>query len=733
MRARFVIICLAVVVAAALLLPIVAAALEPPRPGELAKYRRNGTLAKREAFAKKLGNDKVAPRLVKRLQSRLRAQVLGLAAPRMTPPLAWGGMPTTGTDKILVLCIDFSDYPATTATSTITDKVFGAGDSAQYPYESLHNFYQRSSYSQLDLQGTVLGWYRPAYTRASVTQTGAGRENLIKEALQYYNASIDYSQFDNNHDGKIDYFAVLWTGPDNGWANFWWGYQTSWWYTAAPPLDGVTPDTYSWQWERTWSGGAPSGVFTPRVMIHETGHALGLPDYYDYDDTVGPDGGVGGYDMMDSNTGDHNAFSKWLLDWIAPPVVSWVTRTQTLTPSCTNRTGSALVVMPGLAAGNWNGEFFLVQNRNLTWDSNDRNMPGSGLHIWHVDARLDGFGNDYLSNNSYTAHKLLRLQEADGLEEIEQNKYMNAGDYYSAGKQIGTTGTPNTKKYDGTDTGIVVDTISQLGRDVTFRVVGGYDHTAPTSSCDQMIWSGWYTTPQTLTFTAADTGGSLLRAVQTRDNGGSWVDGSSITLGNGVHTLDYRAVDNADNAETPHSATVHVDTLAPVTTSDPLSGWYARSRPLRFYATDNLSGVASTSWRVDGGAWQTGSAVPGHFWRRKPSGEHTIEFSSRDVAGLYEPIHTVVFKLDHVPPATTDNAPPGTVLDPVTVTLTPTDAHSGVAATWYSLNGLPWAQGTSITLPSIHYLVTDTIAYYSVDAVGNCGPVKTVSVSHFSL
>jgi hypothetical protein len=69
----------------------VARALEPPRPGELDKYRRDGSLATREAFASKLGNDKVAPQLVQNLQSRLRAQVLGLDAPNMAPPLAWGG------------------------------------------------------------------------------------------------------------------------------------------------------------------------------------------------------------------------------------------------------------------------------------------------------------------------------------------------------------------------------------------------------------------------------------------------------------------------------------------------------------------------------------------------------------------------------------------------------------------------------------------------------------------
>ena len=44
-----------------------------------------------------------------------------------------------------------------------------------------------------------------------MAQTQASREALIKAALQANDATVDYSQFDNDNDGKIDYFAVLWT------------------------------------------------------------------------------------------------------------------------------------------------------------------------------------------------------------------------------------------------------------------------------------------------------------------------------------------------------------------------------------------------------------------------------------------------------------------------------------------------------------------------------------------
>lgn len=725
--------------AAALLTPA-AAALEPPRAGELQRYARNGTLARRETFARKLGNEKVASRLVKRLAMKLRAARLGV---QYTPPLAWRGMPTTGTDRILVLCIDFSDYPAQTPLADIAAGVGGSGpgrSSSNYPYENLRQFYLRSSYGQLDLQPTVLGWYRPGYARASMAQTAGSRDSLIKAALKYYDDDVDYSQFDNDGDGRIDYLAVLWSGPDNGWGNFWWGYQTSW--SGTPPtLDGVSPGTYSWQWEVPWSHGSPSGTFSPLVMIHETGHALGLPDYYDYQskaegDTVGPDGGVGGYDMMDAKGGDHNAFSKWLLDWISPSTVSWVTRTLTLTPSCLEGSGSAVVVMPGFGGGSTGSEFFLVQNRIRYSNTNDCRMPGShGLQIWHVDARLNAAGTDFAYNDSYTVHKLLRLQEADGLEEIERDlDYMDAGDYYVAGETFGTSGTPNSQRYDGTDTGVVVDSIMDDHPDVTCRVVGGDDHAAPTSWCDQAILTGWYTSAPTFTFGAEDTGGSGLLQTEYRLDAGSWQAGTAVTVTDGVHTLEWRAVDNAENREDPHSATVTVDTAAPVTTADSPEGWQRNGQPVTFAASDATSGVALTQWRVGtDGDWQSGTAMPPRCWRHTPSGEHVVQYYSTDVAGLAEDVKQVTVRLDHTPPVTTTDAPTETATDPVTVHLTALDADSGVAATWCSLNGGDWEQATAVELPESQDPRTDEIAYYSVDAVGNAEPVRTVSVTHATL
>ncbi|MBE0603573.1 MAG: M6 family metalloprotease domain-containing protein [Deltaproteobacteria bacterium] len=329
-------------------------------------------------------------------------------------------MPTTGPVKTLALLVDFQDYAhaAVNTRDYIHDRLFGTGNPASMPYESLKAYYSRSSYSRLDLGGgNTLSWYRTAGNRP-VDPGGAGgrslREDLLKEIIAHHDAQgHDFSQYDADGDGVIDYIIVIWSGPAGPWASLWWGCQPTF-YDSSFTVDGKTLGKYSWQWEASPVGMA----FTPNVVIHETGHALGLPDLYDYDKDAGPDGGVGKLDMMDANRGDHNCFSKWVIDWLTPHFVAGGTHSLILKPSGTS--GNCVVVWPGSDNGDLFGEFFVAQNRQRV--ANDAwGMPGDGMLIWHVDASLDMFGGNYRYDNSFTEHKLVRLMEADGLEEIEQN------------------------------------------------------------------------------------------------------------------------------------------------------------------------------------------------------------------------------------------------------------------------------------------------------------------------
>jgi M6 family metalloprotease-like protein len=453
-------------------------ALEPPTKEQLEQYQRDGTLTLRMLNALALGNHLVAPELVKSFAYRIAYTRLSMAGKSPAeiqrllglPPGTTNVLKSKGTSKIFVLLLSFPDYPASQSPDSINGKIFGDG-AGEWPRESLRNYYRRASYNMLEIQGAVLGWYQPAYTRASVAQTSTARENLIKEALTYFdNQGHDFSQYDNDGNNVLDYFIVIWTGPNNGWGNFWWGYQASF-NDQNFKLDGKSlyQTRYSWQWE---SNPYP-GTFRPYVVIHETGHALGLPDYYDYDATVGPKGGVGGLDMMDANQGDHNCFSKMLMDWISPQVFNYGSGPFTLGASAI--TQDALIVMPEFSSESPFDEFYMVQNRLRL--ENDANLYGDGLLIWHVDARLSG--NSFKYNNSYTEHKLLRLMEADGLEHIEKGYSSHAADYYVQGKAFTPQSIPNSSRYDASESGVSVFGISPNGVSMTFAADIHYTLLAP--------------------------------------------------------------------------------------------------------------------------------------------------------------------------------------------------------------------------------------------------------------
>ncbi|MCX8160780.1 MAG: M6 family metalloprotease domain-containing protein [Candidatus Saccharicenans sp.] len=456
-------------------------ALEPPTREQIQKYKQDGTLAARVAAAREIGNDRMDPEVVAHLNYRVKRLALearGLSPQQidrlLAPPPSWRGMPTRGQVKVLAILIAFQDYAPITGADFIAQKLFGAEDiyDPNYPYESMRAYYSRASYGQLNIQGNVLGWYITAYNRSQVAETTQGRQALIKEVLNYYDAQgHDFSQYDNDNDGYIDYFLVFWTGPHGDWATFWWGYQTTF-SDASYLLDSKRLRKYSWQWELF---NYPSPPFSPLVAIHETGHALGLPDYYDYDGSVGPKGGVGGFDMMDANSYDHNAFSKFILDWLTPAVFSAGNQVYSL--RATGAYPDALIFFPAAISGDIFNEYFLVQNRYAVQnDSRLVNVNGGnvGLAVWHVDARLNSYGTNFLYDNSYTEHKLLRLVQADGLDEIELGiRGFNSADFYRPGSELGPSTYPATNRYDGTPTGMGLTEITGSGTPISFRMYAG--------------------------------------------------------------------------------------------------------------------------------------------------------------------------------------------------------------------------------------------------------------------
>jgi hypothetical protein len=160
----------------------------------------------------------------------------------------------------------------------------------------------------------------------------------------------------------------------------------------------------------------------------------------------------------------------------------------------------------------------------------------------------------------------------------------------------------------------------------------------------------------------------------------------------------------------------------------PVNGYYTQNPTVTLTATDTGGpGVASTMYQVDGGGWQA-YTVP---FTITGDGAHTLQYYSTDNIGSVETTNTLSVAIDSTPPATSIGFSPtpvnGATPGAATVTLTPSDATSGVASTMYSIDG---GAPQAYTLPFvINTPGGHTITYYSTDVAGNVEATKTASIA----
>jgi hypothetical protein len=153
--------------------------------------------------------------------------------------------------------------------------------------------------------------------------------------------------------------------------------------------------------------------------------------------------------------------------------------------------------------------------------------------------------------------------------------------------------------------------------------------------------------------------------------------------------------------------------------------YYTRVNGLVFQGSnDNATWTTLTPAAKSTADWQTlpvASPVPYRYIRvYNPN----AWFGSINEVRLHGALHGV----DATAPVTTAAAPQGTVTTDATVTFTATDNQggSGVAATYYTVDGGAQQKGTAVTLNTsgMH-----TVTYWSTDWAGNSETPRTVTVA----
>ncbi|GGL21312.1 hypothetical protein Sme01_68940 [Sphaerisporangium melleum] len=258
------------------------------------------------------------------------------------------------------------------------------------------------------------------------------------------------------------------------------------------------------------------------------------------------------------------------------------------------------------------------------------------------------------------------------------------------------------------------------------------DATAPvtTATADAEVpASGWYTAPVLVTLAAADAGSGVDRTEYQLD-GGDWTAYTEpvVVSGDGSHALAYRSTDKAGKAEEAKTLEVKVDSIAPVTTATAApangDGWYNGAVPVTLAATDATSGVASTEYALDGGAFQPYTATVSITGQ----GQHELQYRSTDKAGNVEETKAVTVKIDSKAPSVlitgvANGKQYGDSVD-LKIAWQATDSGSGLKSVTGTLDGQPFTSGTVTALYKLA-LGEHTLTVTAVNKAGN-STVQTV-------
>lgn len=375
--------------------------------------------------------------------------------------------PTTGKkQKLLVAPIKFTENPdderdTVKADDELLERIRITFTGTQEEIDevggtiSVQSFYEQSSFGQgafdvvmiptwIDFKETAKDFEKSSGGQAGISAAEKVRAWYIDEYKKENHGELGADAYslddlDSDDDGFIDLIWNVYAYPyTSGDTSFWWAYVT---YTSNDAGTLKSPSVKTLAWASTNFLAEGSNGYESRTFIHETGHTLGLDDYYDYNKEWSPAGGI---DYMDQNLGDHNSYSKFAYGWVNP----WVIKEEDLeggksaeiTLRLATATGDCLV----LASPDYNGTAFdeymmvelvgpygLCKKDYLTQSG----FTQYGIRVWHIDARAKS-GKSYAEEEVFSTPDEVG-QKAWGLRN-DNSKFGRdkQGDYWTTEKGV---------------------------------------------------------------------------------------------------------------------------------------------------------------------------------------------------------------------------------------------------------------------------------------------------------
>ncbi len=248
------------------------------------------------------------------------------------------------------------------------------------------------------------------------------------------------------------------------------------------------------------------------------------------------------------------------------------------------------------------------------------------------------------------------------------------------------------------------------------------------------------TTATLFSLSAVDSASGVNSVLFKINDDGAWQPYTTefVLPGVGTHTVSFRSIDNVGAVEVAQTETFIVDDIAPTSVMEvglpnriesESIYFVSTSTELSISATDDLSGVASSEYKIGDGTWQP-FAEP---FTVTTEGTNTILYRSVDRLGNVEIEKTLTVIADVTPPVTTieTGTPVYEFMENIYVTpetyfsLSAVDASSGIGSVQYRIDQGEWTtyQSFAIAAEGSH-----EIGYRSMDQIGNTEVEKALTV-----
>ncbi|MDE7402309.1 MAG: M6 family metalloprotease domain-containing protein [Muribaculaceae bacterium] len=346
------------------------------------------------------------------LEQRIKRTITAKSASQKPHKATQLSFPTSGSQKVLVVLVEFQDRSFTYNYDNFNDMLNAPGYSAMGAAGSASDYFRDNSYGiftpEFDVYGPVKLSQNMAYYGGN---DDANAHKMAVEACRQLDSTVDFSEYDRDHDGWIDNIYIFYAGygeADGGGSNTVWPHAANIYQKGETlMLDGVMAGGYACSNELMGNTTSMVGIGT---FCHEFSHVLGLPDLYA---TNGSDIDTPYYwSLMEHGNYNGNgrcpasltAYEKYYLGWLSPIVITETDRGTIRLPELSE--GLAYKVdMPG----NENEYYFLEHRTRKGWDAG---LPAEGLLIWHIDYDPSAWADNRVNNDP--ARQRVDLIEAGG-------------------------------------------------------------------------------------------------------------------------------------------------------------------------------------------------------------------------------------------------------------------------------------------------------------------------------